>query len=309
MLRLSWRRFCSFSAIAALCLLAAPQFAAAADDEPIYLSPDNPDVVALIKVGDILKSPGFKQAVADSPDLAAKLDEPLGKKTKLTPRDLKTIYVFGDTAKKEFVVVITLTKDIDAEELTKGEEAKVEKIGDYELYVKADKDEAICLADDKVIAFGPAATLRKVLKRDDDAEISDQLEAVWEDVDDTQHVYVVATLGNLMKMAGAGLPQGFPVTPDQLQKLTTASATAEAHKGGVKIGAEINCSEAALAAQLKALTDAVLQQQAAAAPPPVQAVLGSVKTETDKEYLTVTLNVDVGLIMSQVQAQLPPKAE
>ena len=105
-------------AIAAFSLLAVPRFAAAADDEPIELSPDNPYVVALIKVSEILKSPAFKQATADNSDLATKLDAPLGKKTKMTPRDLKTIYVFGNTANKEFVAVIKASKKIDEDELS-----------------------------------------------------------------------------------------------------------------------------------------------------------------------------------------------
>jgi hypothetical protein len=305
MVRFSWRRFSLIPALAALVLVAAPRFAAAEDEEPIYLSPDNPDVVALIKVSEILKSPGFKQAAEANPDLAKKLDEPIGKKTKLTPRDLKTIYVFGDTATKEFVAVITMSKEIDQDELTAGEDVKTEEIGDYELLVKAGQDQAMCLVDDYTLAAGPAATLRKVLKRDDDAEISDELEAAWEDVDDTQHIYVVATLGNLMKMAGATLPPNFPVTADQLQKLTAATLTAGATKGGVKIAADVNCSETALAAQLKALIDAILAQQAAAAPPPVQAVLGTVKTAVDEEILSLSLNVDPALIADQVKAQLP----
>jgi len=226
------------------------------------------------------------------------------------PRPYKDAAVFQhpDLAARKFVAVITTSKKINVEELTEGENVKPEEIGDYELYVKEGDDKAVTLVDDYTMAVGPVATMRKVLKRDDDAELSEEFEAAWEDVDNTQHVYVVATLGNLMKMAGAALPPGFPVTPDQLQKLTSASATAEAAKHGVKIGAEINCSEAALAAQLKALADAIIQQQAAAAPPPVQAVLGTVKTKADEEYLAISLDLDVNLLVSLAPSQAVPSA-
>lgn len=302
MLRLSWRRLPLFLAVATLSLLAAPRFAAADDEEPIYLSPDNPDVVALIKVGEILKSPAFKKAQAAFPELTAKLDEPMGKKTKLTPRDLDTVYVFADTGKKDFVVVISLKKVVDEDEFMLDENAKMETIGDYELYIP-DEDRAMSLVDDKVIAMGPAKTMRAVLKRDDDAEISDELETAWEDVDDEQHVYAVATLGNLMKLAGAALPPGFPISPDALQKLESATVTADAGEQ-VKINTEVNCGEAALAQQLKALIDVVIQSQAQSAPPGVKEALGSVKSGVDEEYLTVSADVGVDLILNLVKAQM-----
>jgi hypothetical protein len=275
-----------------------------AEDEPTELMPDNSDVVAVIQVGRILKSPALAKVQAEFPAADAKLDEPLGPNTKLTPRQIKSVFIAGNSEKQAFVAVFTMTEDVEESDFKQDEESTKETIGDYEL-VTSKNGNARCLVDDKVIAMGPVETMRAVLKRDDDAEISEELEEAWDDVDDTKPVYVVATLEALMKKAGAGLPPGFPLTPDTLAKVEAGVLTVEP---GEEISAalELWCADAATAQQVKQVVDLVVQSQAAnpQTPPPVQSALGSVKTSIEEETITVSAKVGVDTILTLVKAKM-----
>jgi 2-succinyl-5-enolpyruvyl-6-hydroxy-3-cyclohexene-1-carboxylate synthase len=283
-------------ALAAVLSLFAAGFVHA-EDVPTELMPEGTDIVAVIQVGKILKSPAFAKAKAKFPDVEAKLDEPMGKKTKFTPRQIESAFVAGNSETKQFVAVFTMTDDVEEAELKGDDEPAVETIGDYELYVAKDGN-ARCLVDDKVIAMGPTDTLRAVLKRGEEPEISEELEAAWEDVDDTKPLYVVATLEALMKKAGAGLPPGFPLTPDTLSKLEAAILTADP---GEELGLNLDvwCGDAATAQQIKGIFDAVVAAQAANAqtPPPIAAALGTLKTSVDEDALTIEAKVGVDLIL------------
>jgi hypothetical protein len=298
------RRRSPAALVAAMCLLTAG--GVRAEDPPIELMPDNSDVVSVIQVGKILKSPAFAKVQAAFPDI--KLDQPLGPKTKLTPGRVQTVFVAANTEKNDVVVVVTVDGKVDLSDVRVDEEGKIEEIGDYELLVSPDgKDH--CLVDDNVVAMGMADTLRAVLKRDDEAEISEELEAAWEEVDDTKPVYVVATLAALMKKAGAGLPPGFPLGPDTLSKLEAGVLTADAAEE-VAFALDVYCSDAATAQQVKAVFDAVVAAQAANAqtPPPVQAALGGLKTSVEEETITLEAKVSVDLVLGLVKSQMAAKA-
>ncbi len=285
------------SCLAAL-LVACTAGSAPAADEPLDLMVDKPDVVALVQVGELLKSPGFKQLASDKPEINAKLDEPLGKKTKLTMRDLKSVFVSAVTSKQEFAVVITTSKDIGPDDVTPDEGATKETVGDYEVYVQAD-DKAVCLIDERTVMMAPTAVLKAILKRDDDAETTDEFEAVWEEVDDEKPVYVAATLGPLMQLAGAALPPNFPLAPPVLQKIRSGTLSAGA-SDGVEIALDLDCTDAETAMQLKSLIDVVVQTQAGAAttPPPIRSLLGGIKAGTDEEFLTIDVKAGIDVLLT-----------
>jgi hypothetical protein len=297
------RRIAPAALVAAVCLFTAGFVRA--EDEPTELMPDNADVVAKIEFAKILSSPAFKKVKEEFPQADAKLDEPMGKKTKLTPRQIKSVFVAANTAKREFAVVMTMTTKVTEEDVRTDEVVTEEKVGDYTIYVNEAEKASFCLIDDNTVLMAPAETLRTILKRDDDAEISDELDAAWEDVDDSKPVYVVSTLGSLMKEAGASLPPGFPLPPTTLEKVETATLTADAGED-LAIAIAVGCADEATAQQIKAILDAVVQQQAAnpAAPPGVGEALGGFKTALEDSTINITLKVGVDLILSQVKAQL-----
>jgi hypothetical protein len=283
---------------------------AEAGDPPIELMPDNSDVVAVIDAAAILKSPAFKKVQEQYPDLGAALDKPLGKKTKLTPRQIESVFIAANVAKKDFVLVMTMTTKITRDEFRNSEDFKEEQIGDYTLLVNEKENKAVYLIDDNNVAMAQPATLRAVLKRDDDAEISEELDAAWEDVDDEQPVYAVATLGALMKMAAAQLPPGFPLTPDVLAKLEVATLNIDASED-VPLTLYIDCADAATAQQIKAFADLIVQGHKAnpSGPPPVQPAIASLTATVEEETVTLESKPGVGLILMMIQQQLEGNVE
>ncbi|HVX10834.1 MAG TPA: hypothetical protein VHC22_06610 [Pirellulales bacterium] len=294
-----------FAAAAALCLLTAAG-SARAEDGPIALAPNNPDVVAVVQVADILASPAFQKITADFPEIGKKLDEPLGEKTKLTPRDIESIVVTADTAQRDFVVVINLTGEVGVEDIVEEKDRdNTETIGDYTLYIAEDK--ALCLVDESTLAIAPPATLRAVLQRDDDAELSAEFAAGWKNVDDDQQVYVFATLGALIPLAADAIPPGMGLTADTLAKLTTATFSANAGENQITISTDLNCTDKETATQFKTLLDTVLQglqQPNAQIPAEAKQALTSVQSSVSEEFLTIGFDLGLDLILGQIKSQL-----
>jgi hypothetical protein len=284
-------------------------FAAAArgeDEVGLALAPDNADVLAVVEVGKIIDSPAFKQLESSLPDVAKKLDEPLGKETKLTPRSIESIFVAANTASQEFVIVVTLNDEIELKDLLAADKrGNATKVGDYTLYV-VENDQVVCLIDETTIAIAPKKTLIAVLKRDAEAEISDELAEAWDNVDADQHVYVVATLDKLVKQGAATLPEGFPLKPEVLGKLKTAAFTATAGKKHFALSTTLNCTDTKTANQLKGLLDVVIMgslQPDANTPPEFKQVLKALKSEADEDSLTINVNVAYDLLLEQVKGQ------
>jgi hypothetical protein len=296
---------CCIAAVVGFSLLAT---AARGEDEVgLALAPDNADVLAVVEVGKIIESPAFKQLESQLPDLAKKLDEPLGNDTKLTPRSIESIFVAANSASQEFVVVISLTEEMEVKDLLSADKrGQATKIGDYTLYA-VENDQVICFVDETTIAIAPKKTLTAVLKRDDEAEISDELNEAWENVDADQHIYVVATLDKLAKQGAAALPEGFPIKPEVLGKLKAAAFTATASKKHFALSTTLNCTDTKTANQLKGLLDVVIMgamQPDANTPPEFKQVLKGLKSEADEDSLTINVNVAYDLLLEQFKGQL-----
>jgi hypothetical protein len=291
--------------VAAMSVL-MPRFVQAEDEPPTELMPDGSDLVAVIQVGKILKSPALAKLQADVPAVKVKLDEPMGKNTKLTPRHIESVFIAANLEKKDFVLVFTMTEALKESDFDNEEGGKFETIGDYELFVEPG-GRSRCQIDDRIVARGPAESLRAILKRNDDPKNTDELDVAWEEVDDTKPAYVVATLDTLAKQAAAGLPPGFPITPDLFGKLKTGMITADAAEE-VALSLSIQCADAAAAEQLKGAVDTILQVSAAdpGTPPPVQAAVKAFKASQEDETVTVSGKVGVDLILGMVMSKLAP---
>lgn len=276
------------------------------DELGLALAPDNADVLAVVEVGKIIDSPAFKQLESQLPDVAKKLDEPLGKDTKLTARNIESIFVAANTTKQEFVIVITLNEELAIKDLlTADKRANATKVGDYTLY-SVDNDQVICLVDETTIAIAPKKTLTAVLKRDDEAEVSDELAEAWDSIDADQHINVVATLDKLVKQGAGALPEGFPITPDVLAKLKTATFSATAQKKAFALSTTLNCTDTKTANQLKGLLDIVIlgAQQDKSTSAELKQVLKALKSEADEDSLTINVNVGFDLLLEQFKGQL-----
>jgi hypothetical protein len=276
-----------------------------AEDPPIELMPDGSDVVAVIQIGKILKSPALAKLQADVPAAKAKLDEPMGKNTKLTPRHIESVFIAANMQKQDFVFVFTMTEALKESDFDNGEGGTFETIGDYKLFVEP-AGRSRCQVGEKVVVRGPAESLRAILKRNDDAKISDELDAAWEEVDDTKPAYAVATLDALKKQAAAGLPPGFPITPELLATLESALITADVGED-LALSVEIQCADAAAAGQFKAAVETVLRVMAADpnTPPAVQGALKAFRASQEDNTVTVSAKVGTDLILGVLASSMP----
>ncbi len=292
---------------AAVLGLSMTSAAVLAGDDQIDLVPNNADVVAEVKVADILESPAFEKITAQFPDLGQKLDEPFGKDTKLTPRDIDSVFVAADTSSQSFVVVITLNDEVKLEDvLSADQRANAETIGDYTLNI-VEADKALCLIDEYTIAAGPADTLRAVLKRNGDAKISEQLTTTWDAVGEDQQLYVVATLDSLVQQAAGALPPGLPLSPETLGKLKAISLSANAGEGNIAISADLNCSDNTTADQIRSLLNVVVQsalQPGSNTPAEARETIRSIKSSIDGEFVTIELSIGLDVILGQIKSQL-----
>lgn len=295
-----WRTFCA--ATVAGCLLIGGMLRA--EEHGFELAPNNPDVLALIEVGQIIDCPAFKRIASEFPDLAKNLDQPLDKTTKLTPRNFESIFIAANTAKQDFVIVFNLNEEVELDDvLSEDQQTKGTQIGEYTLFA-LDNGQALCLVDEQTIAVGPTKSLTAVLKRDDEAVVSETLSKAWENIDGEQQIYVIATLDQLVKQAD--IPVGIPLTPTTLAKLKTATFTATTDKKNLTLSASLDCSDEETASQLKALLDLALQgaQQDANTPADVKAALKGIKSSTEEEILSVDVRVGFEALLEQFKGQI-----
>lgn len=282
-------------------------FAVRGEDEVgLALAPDNADVLAVVEVGKIIDSSAFKHLESQFPDIAKKLDEPLGPHTKLTPRQIESVFVAVNTSKEEFVVVLSLTDEIEAKDLVAPEKlAKATKVGGYRL-IPAEDNMVVCLIDESTIAVAAHKTLTAILKRDDEAEVSDELAEAWDNINADQHVNVVATLDKLAKLGAASIPEGFPITPEVLAKLKTATFSATAQKKAFALHTTLNCTDTKTANQLKGLLDIVIlgAQQDKSTPDELKQVLKALKSEANEDSLTINVKIGFDLLLEQFKGQL-----
>ena len=274
-----------------------------AADEPLELVPDGADVVAVVQVGAIFASPAFEKATAEFPDLKKDVAKPLGEHTKLKFNQIEKMFVAGNTESMDFVLVMTMKKPVKASDVATDDDVAVEEIGDYELFVPKE-DKGFVLIDENVVAIGPAKSLRAVLKRDAEAELDEDLEAAWNEVEEDSDLYVVAKLDGLMKKAAGGLPPGFPLQAEQLAKLHTAALLVDAE---TKLPAwlDVECEDAATAQQMKQVIDAISKAMVdqGQVPPAVAKILSTMKTSVEENYLSLEAELGIDMILGLVKQQ------
>lgn len=300
------RRAC-FAITAGTALLVAG-FARAEDDvdSNLSLAPDNADVLAIIEVAQIVDSPAFQQIAKQFPAIAKQLDQPLSSEAKLTARKIDSVFVAANTTSQDFVVVINLSAEIEIDDLlSAAQQAKETKIGDYSLFA-LEKDQTLCLVDESTIAIGPKKTLIAVLKRDDEAKLAEVITSAWENIDEDQQISVIATLDKLVKQNSSAIPAGLPITPDMLAKLQTLTFTATTDAKQLTLAANLDCTDAETANQLKGLLDIVLKglQQDGKTPAEIKQALRGVKSSTDEEILAIDFSTDWSVLIEQFKAQI-----
>lgn len=298
----------SLAALTATCALLVSGLARAEDaaDANLTLAPDNADVLAIVEVAQIVDSPALQQIVKQFPAIAKQLDQPLNKETKLTPRKIDSVFVAANTTSQDFVIVINLNDEIEIDDLlTETQQAKSTKIGEHALFA-LEQGQSLCLVDETTIAVGPQKSLTAVLKRDGEAKLAEALAAAGENIDEDQQISVVAKLDKLVKQNSTAVPAGLPITPETLAKLQTLTFTAKTDAKLLTLAANLDCTDAETANQLKGVLDILLQtaQKDASTPAEIKQALRSLKASTEDEVLAIDFSTDINVLIEQFKAQI-----
>ena len=184
-------------------------------DELSYM-PGNCEVLASIRVDQLLASDAYKQVEKEVPQLkqavgGGEAEKEIG----LQLSNIERVVVGGSMSKKEPPVVAIRTKQaVKAEDLIaklKGKSFTGAKVGSYTLYEAPGADgDAFCVAKKNLVVFGSAKALRDVLQRNKKPDFPAGLSAAMKEADFSKTIAVAAAAPQTSGSPAPG-PGGFPL--------------------------------------------------------------------------------------------------
>jgi hypothetical protein len=178
--------------------------------EELTYMPSNCEVLASIRLDQLLDSKAYKQVEQEVPMLkqavaAGEAEKEIGLKLS----NVERIVVGGHLGGGDQPVVAVRTKQpVKAEDLVgkiKGKSFTGSKVGSYTLYETPGGDgNAFCVAKSKLVLFGPASSLRSVLQRNKKPDLSPKLNAAVKEADFSSTIVIAAAAPK----QGGGKPAG-----------------------------------------------------------------------------------------------------
>src|SRR5262249_50987477 len=222
--------------------------------------PDNANVMAVVRMDQLITSEGFKKLRKEIPELDKEFDSGFRKEFGFDVTNVERLMRAAAVKNDPPVGVFHLKKGVEAKDVLKAREErrgkyKEEKVGAATLYVpEQEGDEAFTLPHDKTILFGPAKTLRAVLQRNKKAVVSDALTAALKEADPAATVSVVM---NVKAALEADMPPPIPgVDFDKIKAGATGAALT------VKVGTDVTLRAAAVCKDEKAAGEVKTQAEA-----------------------------------------------
>ncbi|WP_171474228.1 hypothetical protein [Frigoriglobus tundricola] len=215
--------------------------------------PDNSQIVASIKVEELLSSKAYKQIKDEFPKVEKDLETE--KEFGLALSDISSVLVGGGKtgAKPDFVMVVQTTKSVKADDLLakiKDNKFTKETVGDYVMYTRGTN--AFCVAESKVVLISEPDALRKVLKRDGKPNFSDGMKAAIKEADFSKTIAVAVNVKEIVALGGkGGNGVGLPIdrAADEYAK------NVEGFGGWVSVNTDINGKFTAIFKDDKAAAD------------------------------------------------------
>jgi hypothetical protein len=184
-------------------------------EEMTYM-PNNCEVIASIRLDQLLASDAYKQVEKEVPMLKQAVSGgEAEKEIGLQISNVERIVVGGQLGGGgQPVVAVRLKQAVKAEDLTgkiKGKSFTSAKVGSYTLYeTPGGNGDGFCVAKPKLIVFGPAKSLREVLQRNKKPDLSPKLSTAMKEADFSKTIVVAAAAPK----QGAGKPAnigGLPI--------------------------------------------------------------------------------------------------
>jgi hypothetical protein len=175
-----------------------PLFVSAAPDQEMmrYL-PSNSQLVVSICPGPVVESAAYRDVCRRVPQVArseAQIEEKVG----LPPSQVTRVIIGGNG---EAAVFVCRTKNpiVIADLLANMKDARYrqEKVGRYTIYKKI--NDAFCVAQDKLILFGPPDTLRETLLREGQPDLSSVLQSAIRAADFSKDVVIAANAKDILR--------------------------------------------------------------------------------------------------------------
>jgi hypothetical protein len=239
-------------------------------DELTYM-PGNCEILASIRVDQLLASDAYKQVEKEVPQLKDAIAGGAAEKEMgLTLSNIERVVVGGALGNRDQPVVVIRTKSaVKAEDMVgkiKGKTFTGTKVGSYTLYeTSGATGDAFCVPKKNLILYGSSASLRLVLKRDKKPDFPAGLSAAMKEADFSKTIAVAIAP---LQTSGAAAPPlggrgGFPMGPampfGQTKDLEGMVVQAKVATD-ISLAVIMVCKDAATAADAKKKLDEALPQ-------------------------------------------------
>jgi phage FluMu protein Com len=235
-------------------------------DDDLKFMPNNAQMVASIRLDQLMKSGVFQELKREVPDVSKAMSEAdKSKELGLGVDDIDQIVVGGGTGTKEFIAVIHTKKAVTAADL-RSKDSKIKytesKVGKYVLMEpQTPFSPAFCVVDKNRVLVGDKEAMRTVLSRDKKPEFSKNLQAAIKEVDFSKTiVFAMDTQSAASTIGGAAGLGFFGGKNDMLSAFEKTNAVAMQAKiaSDVRIDVTLVCKDAASANDIKKLIDGFL---------------------------------------------------
>jgi hypothetical protein len=266
-------------------------------DELTYM-PNNCEILASIRVDQLLASDAYKQVEREVPQLKQAIaGGEAEKEIGLQLSNIERVVVGGTMGNREQPIVAVRTKQaVKADDLVakiKGKSFTNKKVGSYTLY-EAGAD-GFCVVSNKLVLFGPSGGVQAVLSRNKKPTFSAGLSAAMKEADFSKTIAVAVAVpqGGGKPAAGFG---GFPLggaalggTEDVEGVVVQAKVTSD-----VSLTFMLLCKDAATATVAKRKLDEGLTKAKSAPgiPPDLRSLL-DVKASVSGRKVTATMDIKV----------------
>ncbi len=279
-------------------------------DELTYM-PGDSEILASVRLDQLLTSNAYKQVEKELPPQvkqmisSAKAQNEIG----LQLSNVDRIVVGGAMdSKNQFVVAVRTKQPVKAEDMVnqiKGKKFTGTKVGSYTLYETASEGgEGFCVANKKLVLFGPNKSLRDVLQRNKKPTFSAGLSAAMKEADFSRTI--VLAMAPKPAAARPRGPAGFPFPGampfgggDDLEgAVLQVKVTAD-----VSVSVVVLCKDSATAtAAKKKLDEGMTQMKSNQMVPKDISNAINVKTSVSGRKVTATTDIKVAPLIQAVKS-------
>jgi hypothetical protein len=232
-------------------------------DDDLKFMPNNCQVVASIRMDQLLASQVFQELRREIPQIDQGMKAGLNDESGIPTEDIEQIVIGANPNSQDLITVVHTKKAVEARDLRsriKNSNYTETKIGKYVVHESQNVlHPTFCVVDKKRVVVGKKEVLQAVLQRDKKPEFSKNLQDALKQTDFTKTIAVAADTQVVHALPGGGVPM--PGAPNDV---LGALGKTKAFSVQCKISSEVRlemtlfCQDAAAANDVKKLIDGFL---------------------------------------------------